>query len=151
MRSQRTARSLTAAISFRSRQGRWAHDDSTPTWSGAEQPSSADQLGQGLRIRRYTWPPRGHSSAGRASVWQTEGRRFEPGWLHPLARFAERGNLAALGQPLQCSRLDLAHALARQSERAADLFERLRIGVAVHPVAKLHDLALSVGQGLASV
>ena len=26
--------------------------------------------------------PRGHSSAGRASGWQPEGRRFEPGWLH---------------------------------------------------------------------
>ena len=25
---------------------------------------------------------RGHSSAGRASGWQPEGRRFEPGWLH---------------------------------------------------------------------
>ena len=24
----------------------------------------------------------GHSSAGRASAWHAEGRRFEPGWLH---------------------------------------------------------------------
>ena len=30
--------------------------------------------------------PRGHSSAGRASGWQPEGRRFEPGWLHQSAR-----------------------------------------------------------------
>jgi hypothetical protein len=25
---------------------------------------------------------RGHSSVGRASEWHSEGRRFEPGWLH---------------------------------------------------------------------
>ena len=30
------------------------------------------------RLRR-SW---GHSSVGRASGWQPEGRRFEPGWLH---------------------------------------------------------------------
>jgi uncharacterized protein len=28
--------------------------------------------------------PRAHSSAGRASRWQREGRRFEPGWVHSL-------------------------------------------------------------------
>jgi hypothetical protein len=47
-----------------------------------EQSVAGDQLGERLRIRRYTWSPRGHSSAGRASGWQPEGRRFEPGWLH---------------------------------------------------------------------
>ena len=26
--------------------------------------------------------PRGHSSAGRASALQAEGRRFDPDWLH---------------------------------------------------------------------
>ena len=29
-----------------------------------------------------TAAPRAHSSAGRASAWQREGRRFEPGWVH---------------------------------------------------------------------
>src|SRR6266545_3033770 len=28
--------------------------------------------------------PRGHSSVGRAPALQAGGRRFEPGWLHPL-------------------------------------------------------------------
>ena len=47
-----------------------------------EQPALQDPLGIRLRIRRYTSDVRGHSSAGRASGWQPEGRRFEPGWLH---------------------------------------------------------------------
>jgi hypothetical protein len=42
------------------------------------------QLGEGLRVRRYTSWPRGHSSAGRALAWHARGRRFEPGWLHSL-------------------------------------------------------------------
>jgi hypothetical protein len=36
-------------------------------------------------VRAATIPsPRAHSSAGRASRWQREGRRFEPGWVHLL-------------------------------------------------------------------
>src|SRR5207253_11164680 len=56
----------------------------------------------------------------------------------------ERFDLALDGEPLERLRLDLAHALAGQPERPADLLERLRIGVAVHPVAELHDLALAL-------
>src|SRR5438046_6066191 len=108
---------------------------------------------------------RGHSSAGRASVWQTEGRRFEPGWLHSSASGrrrlptlaavfaglggpAERRNLAPLRQPLQGARLDLPHTLAGQAQLSPDLLEGLRIGVAVHPVAQLDDVALAFRQRL---
>src|SRR5919201_3766742 len=35
--------------------------------------------------------PRGHSSVGRASGWQPEGRRFEPGWLHVKRAVHDRG------------------------------------------------------------
>ena len=30
----------------------------------------------------FLWRERGHSSVGRASDWQSEGRRFDPDWLH---------------------------------------------------------------------
>ena len=36
-----------------------------------------------LRVRQLHLPgSRAHSSAGRASSWQPEGRRFEPDWVH---------------------------------------------------------------------
>src|SRR6266516_31901 len=47
---------------------------------------SSESTGQTISTSRLHYEPlRGHSSAGRASVWQTEGRRFEPGWLHSSA------------------------------------------------------------------
>src|SRR6266487_5442864 len=47
---------------------------------------SSESTGQTISTSRLHYEPlRGHSSAGRASVWQTEGRRFEPGWLHSHA------------------------------------------------------------------
>src|SRR5437588_11561157 len=61
---------------------------------------------------------------------------------------AERGDLAALGKMRQRLRLDLPDALARDAERPADLLERLGIAVAVHAVAELDDLALTVRQAL---
>src|SRR5207245_8363209 len=42
--------------------------------------------------------------------------------------------------------LDLAHTLAGQPQLPPDLLERLGIGIAVHPVPQLDDLALAVGQ-----
>jgi hypothetical protein len=98
--------------------------DPCPLGPGAEQPGTQDQLGKRVRVRGYTTTPRGHSSAGRASGWQPEGRRFEPGWLHFLSGVPpERRDFAPLGQPLQRLRLDLAHALPRQPELAPDLLE----------------------------
>src|SRR5918912_2023373 len=49
-------------------------------------------------------------------------------------------------QPLERLRLDLADALPRHAERAADLLERLRIGIAVEPVAELEDVPLALGE-----
>ena len=60
-----------------------------------EQPNTRRKLGQGLRIRRYTWAARGHSSAGRASAWHAEGRRFEPGWLHLVEVYSGRWQTAS--------------------------------------------------------
>src|SRR5438552_1587585 len=57
-------------------------------------------------------------------------------------------DLALDGEPLERLRLDLAHPLPRQSERPPDLLERLRIGVAVHPVAQLQDVALALREGV---
>ena len=51
--------------------------------------------------------PRGHSSAGRASGWQPEGRRFEPGWLHQVCSLRPRGpgwGLAVLSGALRSVR-----------------------------------------------
>jgi hypothetical protein len=45
--------------------------------------------------------------------------------------------------------LDLAHALARDLEDAADLFERVGVAVA-DAVAQLDDLALAEGQRLST-
>src|ERR687883_446737 len=55
-------------------------------------------------------------------------------------------DLALDRQALERLRLDLADALARHAERAADLLERLRIGVAVEAVAELEDVALALRQ-----
>src|ERR1700758_4066581 len=65
-----------------------------------------------------------------------------------LRRRAERRDLALAGQTLQRLQLDLPNALARDSHLAADLLERLRVGVAVHAVAELDHLLLAVGQPL---
>src|SRR5205807_9094218 len=58
----------------------------------------------------------------------------------------QRLDLALDGQPLERLRLDLAHPLARQPERPADLLERLRVGIAVEAVPQLEDVALPLGQ-----
>ena len=63
-----------------------------------------------------------------------------------LGRPAQRRDLAPLRQPLQGARLDLPHALAGQAQLSPDFLERLRIGVAVHPIAELDDVALSPAQ-----
>src|SRR5947207_35746 len=57
----------------------------------AETTKDSESTGQTISTSRLHYEPlRGHSSAGRASVWQTEGRRFEPGWLHLRRHCANR-------------------------------------------------------------
>jgi hypothetical protein len=63
-------------------------------------------------------------------------------------RFAECGDLSPLSEAREGASLDLTHAFAREPELAPNLLERLGIGIAVHPVAELHDLSFSVGQGV---
>src|SRR5918912_2365041 len=60
----------------------------------------------------------------------------------------KRLDLSLHRQPLERLRLDLADALARHAERAADLLERLRVGIAVEPIAELEDVALALGEVL---
>src|SRR5438067_9173072 len=60
----------------------------------------------------------------------------------------QRLDLALDREPLEGLRLDLADALPRESERPPDLLERLRIGVAVHPVAELQDVPLALREGV---
>src|ERR671933_159234 len=62
------------------------------------------------------------------------------------SRRQQRLDLALDGQALERLRFDLADALARHAERAADLLERLRIGGAVEAVAELEDVALALRQ-----
>jgi hypothetical protein len=47
----------------------------------------------------YHLRPRGHSSVGRASRLQREGRRFESGWLHSTRSDGTRRPATALSQP----------------------------------------------------
>ena len=47
-------------------------------------------------------PGRGHSSAGRASGLQPEGRRFDPGWLHHSP-----------GRPVRAARDDASPSMGR--------------------------------------
>src|SRR5207247_8726861 len=56
--------------------------------------------------------------------------------------------LARDRQPLERLRLDLADALARHAERAADLLERLRVWIAVQAVAQLENVALPLREVL---
>src|SRR5437763_8502803 len=60
----------------------------------------------------------------------------------------QRLDLALDCEPLERLRLDLAHPLPRQSERPPDLLERLRVGVAVHPVPQLQDVARALREGV---
>jgi len=60
-----------------------------------------------------------------------------------LGGVGHRVELAVDGEALERRGLDLAHALARDSQLPADRLERLRVAVAVQAVAKLHDLALT--------
>src|SRR5438046_36194 len=57
---------------------------------------------------------------------------------------AERVELAAERERLESFDLDLPDALARDSERLADLFERHRVRVAVEPEAQLEHILLAV-------
>ncbi len=55
-----------------------------------------------------------------------------------------RGEVANRGQPLESLRLELANALARQSELGPDRLERPR--VALEAEAELEDPPLALGQ-----
>src|SRR5439155_6351650 len=63
-----------------------------------------------------------------------------------LGRVRDRVELAVDGEALERRGLDLAHALARDSQLPADRVERLRVAVAVEAVAELDDLALALRQ-----
>src|SRR6266540_5554821 len=93
------------------------------------------------------------TAAARTSASRT--RRGCAGCAHYARRsfglgrgLGESLDLAPFGEPPERLCLDLPDALPRETERAADLLERFRIRVAVHPVAELHDLPLPVGEGL---
>src|SRR3982751_72025 len=58
----------------------------------------------------------------------------------------QRCDLPPLAEPPQRLRLELTDALAGDAHDAADLLERLRIGVAVQAVAELQDLLLALRQ-----
>src|SRR5438132_4724495 len=57
-------------------------------------------------------------------------------------------DLAPFGEARERLRLDLADAFSRHSDDPADLLERLRIAVAVHPVPELDDLLLALRERL---
>src|SRR5205823_6118324 len=89
-------------------------------------------------------------------AWTTPTRSSRPAWgRRPRCRSStapglgsEAGDRLHLAQPRETFErlgLDLAHALARQSEPPADLLERLGLGV-VEPVAQDQDLALALGE-----
>ena len=77
------------------------------------------------------------SSRARRSCFRVDGKdrgapRLVGGHARPplgltAADGAERRDLALLGEPRERLRLDLAHALARDAQLAADLLERLRL------------------------
>src|SRR5215210_6027410 len=67
-------------------------------------------------------------------------------WLPGLCGFAQRLELPELGEPLQGTRLDLPHPLARYAEPPPDLLERHRPCVTVHAVAEPDHLALLLGK-----
>jgi PhnB protein len=80
-----------------------------------QQPIRAGAVGEGLRIRRYTSEtPGAHSSAGRASGWQPEGRRFEPGWVHRRGRLCS----AAVSGPQILPQLSV-----RRGREAVEFYE----------------------------
>src|SRR5919109_634556 len=56
----------------------------------------------------------------------------------PAARSTSRGSLKPVRAPRSRA--------ASRAERAADLLERLRVGIAVEPVAELEDVPLALGQ-----
>ena len=81
---------------MRSRKGAFRRSERRIAETAVYASSGVARSGGWLDCRR-SW---GHSSAGRASGWQPEGRRFgEPGWLHrerprsagPLHRSVRRG------------------------------------------------------------
>src|SRR5436305_1261242 len=73
------------------------------------------------------------TSTGRIEEPPTGGRACasSAGTRPLLGDRAERGDLALLGEPRERLGLDLADALARDPELAADLLERLRVLLAV--------------------
>src|SRR4029453_6223923 len=75
------------------------------------------------------------AGSGRAAASTNRGGAFTA--PRTLRSFVQGADLAPHRQPLERARLDLADALARQPEDAADLLERLRVGVAVEAVAEL--------------
>src|SRR5918912_1802203 len=79
--------------------------------------------------------------AARRAAGSHERRVIRSAWQKRL-------DLSLHGQPLERLRLDLTDALARHAERAADLLERLRVGVAVEPVAELEDVPLALREVL---
>src|SRR6266568_5900371 len=92
-------------------------------------------------------------AAAPASATQLDSERAflhrpEGGSVRLGGALAERRDLAPLCQPLQGARLDLPHTFARQAQLSPDLLERLGIGITVHPVAQLDDLALTLRQCL---
>ena len=96
-----------------------------------------ERPGGGAAAARRGLPPR-RAGAGRGGVPRG---RAEAG----LRGLAQRRELAHPAEPAERARLDLAHALGRDAELAADLAQRRRLA-AGDPVAQLDDLALALGQ-----
>src|SRR6478672_11858677 len=65
----------------------------------------------------------------------------------PLRGIGHRLHLVERRQALQRLDLDLPYAFPRQAEAAADLLERLRLGV-VEPVAEDDHRTVAVGKGV---
>src|SRR5207302_2573723 len=92
--------------------------------------------------------PRAHSSAGRASRWQREGRRFEPGWVHsayrprPCSRFDCRGNVSPATRTRSVmaseTKSELVEELSSQSTKA-ELVELLGSRLKKDEISKVLD------------
>src|SRR5207248_495321 len=114
--------------------------------------SSSNRSAVSRDSARCRWSPRADWFA-RAATWSLDSAQAnssqdqQPGctatWLQPQGLFRAQVELEIRrrdAQLAQCARLELTHALARDAEPGADLFERLR-GLAVETKAEREHAA----------